>query len=251
MNDTETLVHSFVSTRLDYCNLLCLRLLRKQMKRLQGIQNNAACLDMNTGKYGHTIPILESFHWLPVDQLILYKVLLITYKCLCGLASPCLKDLLTIKTNRGLPSDYKVLVLVPRSNVMSYGDRAFYLMSYGDRAFYLMSYGDRAFYVVSLLFWKSLLSHIRLCPTVDQFKSQLKTYLSKKSVICKLNASLVLTNCIMSNVYLPICSQECYQFLMCYFNVFSASENHRTGIIQMCHYHYHSKQFVIKLNTSF
>ncbi len=42
------------------------------------------------------------------------------------------------------------------------------------------------------------------CQTVDQFKSHLRSYLLKKTVLCKLNALLVLVNYIMYNMYMLI-----------------------------------------------
>ncbi len=56
MGDTETTVHSFVSSRLDYCNSLYFGLPKKQIKRLQGMNDTAVCLVIVTGKYEHILP---------------------------------------------------------------------------------------------------------------------------------------------------------------------------------------------------
>ncbi len=61
--------------------------------------------------------------------------------------------------------------------------------------------------------WNLLPCNIRICETVDQFKSLLKTYLLK-SVLCKLNGLHVLANCIMSNVYMLIGNHDIYHFNM-------------------------------------
>ncbi len=53
MGATETLVHSFVSTRLDYFNSLDIGLPKKQIRTLQGLQNTVARLVNNTDKYDH------------------------------------------------------------------------------------------------------------------------------------------------------------------------------------------------------
>ncbi|KAL0147691.1 hypothetical protein M9458_057000, partial [Cirrhinus mrigala] len=37
-------------------------------------------------KYDHITPILKSLHWLPIRFCISYKILLLTYKALNGLA---------------------------------------------------------------------------------------------------------------------------------------------------------------------
>ena len=46
-----------------------------------------------TSKY-HISPILRSFHWLPVEQRIGYKILLLAYKFLNGLGPLYPSDLL-------------------------------------------------------------------------------------------------------------------------------------------------------------
>ncbi len=43
-NEMEMLVHAFISTRLDYCNVLCTCLNKCSMDRLQVVQNAAARL---------------------------------------------------------------------------------------------------------------------------------------------------------------------------------------------------------------
>ena len=59
----HTLVHAFVSSRLDYCNSL---LFNVGKERLQGIQNAAARLVTGSRKYDHIAPVLRSLHWLPI-----------------------------------------------------------------------------------------------------------------------------------------------------------------------------------------
>ena len=83
-NDTETLVHAFISSKLDFCNALLYGLPQCVIDKLQRVQNLAARLVTRTRKYEHITPVLMDLHWLPVEQRIKYKILLLTYKSLNG-----------------------------------------------------------------------------------------------------------------------------------------------------------------------
>ena len=73
----KTLIQSFISNRLDYCNAaLCGitdTLLRKQLK---AVQNAAARLLTRTGRREHISPVLRQLHWLPVSHRIDFKLAL-------------------------------------------------------------------------------------------------------------------------------------------------------------------------------
>ena len=47
------------------------------------------------GKREHITPILERLHWLPVEQRVIFKILLITYKASNNLAPTYLSDCIT------------------------------------------------------------------------------------------------------------------------------------------------------------
>ena len=50
--------------------------------KLQLIQNAAARVLTDTRKVDHITPVLRSLHWLPVDQRIDFKILLLVFKSL-------------------------------------------------------------------------------------------------------------------------------------------------------------------------
>ena len=157
----ETLVHAFVSTKLDYCNSLLPGLSQIQIQRLQYVQNSAARLLTGTRKYDSITPILKELHWLSVAERIHYRVLLLTFKLLNNLASFYLKELLTPYVPiRTLWSSNKGFLRVPRCN--------------------LKTYGDRVFSHIAPTLWNSLPEDMRTCKSLNTFNSQLKTFLFKR-----------------------------------------------------------------------
>ena len=86
MHTAQTLVHAFISRRLDYCNSLLVGAADCVIRKLQGVQNAAAWLITGTRKFDHITPILRDLHWLPVHQRIKYKIAMLVNKCLRGLA---------------------------------------------------------------------------------------------------------------------------------------------------------------------
>jgi len=90
-DDTKkTLVQSFVSCRLDYCNVLLFGISGGLIQRLQSVQNAAARLVTGAPRRDHITPVLRQLHWLPVKQRIDFKLAVLVYKSLHGLAPPYL-----------------------------------------------------------------------------------------------------------------------------------------------------------------
>ena len=96
--DMEILIHSFISSRIDYCNALFSSLNKKLFHHLQSIQNAAAKLLTRSNKYSHVTPLLHSINWLPVTYKIQFKILTITDRALHGQAPTYLSDLIHIHT---------------------------------------------------------------------------------------------------------------------------------------------------------
>ena len=88
----KTLVHAFISSRLNYCNSLLFGIGEGLVKKLQSVQNAAARFIMGIKKHDHITPVLRDLHWLPISKRIVFKVAILVYKSLHGLAPPYLAD---------------------------------------------------------------------------------------------------------------------------------------------------------------
>jgi len=91
----KTLVHAFVSSRLDYCNSLLYGIGEGLLTKLQTVLNAAAHVVTGTRKFDRVTLVLHQLHWLPVRQRITFKLVMITFKCLHGLPPSYLADVCT------------------------------------------------------------------------------------------------------------------------------------------------------------
>ena len=123
----ETLIHALISSRIDYENSLLYGLPRGQIDRLQKVQNIAARIITKQRKYDHITPVLKSLHWLRVEHRILYKLLMITFKAIHGIAPIYLSEIISVnEQKRSLRQKNRMKLLsVPRFNTATYGRRAF------------------------------------------------------------------------------------------------------------------------------
>ncbi len=157
VSDAEKLVHAFMTSRLDYCNALLGGCPASSINKLQIVQNAAARVLTRSRKYDHITPILQSLHWLPIKYRISYKILLLTYKALNGLAPAYLTSLLSrYNPSRSLRSQNSGLLVVPRIAKSTKG---------------------RAFSYLAPKLWNSLPDNVRGSDTLSLFKSRLKTHL--------------------------------------------------------------------------
>ena len=91
-----TLVQSIVISRLDYCNSVCIGLPMNKLQRLQLVQNSAARVICQNKRYTSITPIRYELHWMPINKLYQFKILLLTFKTLNGCAPEYLCDLLNV-----------------------------------------------------------------------------------------------------------------------------------------------------------
>jgi len=65
------------------------------LAKLQTIQNATVLVITGTRNFDHITPVLRDLHWLPVRQRISFKLAMMVYKCLHGLAPSYLVDVCT------------------------------------------------------------------------------------------------------------------------------------------------------------
>ena len=66
------------------------------------MQNAAALIIAKKRKNDHISPILQQLHWLPVEYRIMFKINLLTFKCLHDMAPIYLRELLHVYTPKRL-----------------------------------------------------------------------------------------------------------------------------------------------------
>ena len=140
--------------------MLLNRVSKKDLKRLQILQNKCARLICLKPKFEHATPLLNQLHWLPVSERIMYKTLLMVYKSMNGLSPQYIQDCLVVKTTS---SD----MMSTRSTGSTY-----FMLPIAKKCA-----GERAFSVAAPFLWNRLPEHIINAASLSIFKTSLKSYL--------------------------------------------------------------------------
>ena len=93
------------------------------------VQNAAARLIFQESRFCHITPLLKSLHWLPVKYRIVFKIILITFKAIHGLAPAYISELISVRdTGRYDFRSNDGLLLAPcrGKTLTTLGDRSFH-----------------------------------------------------------------------------------------------------------------------------
>ena len=156
------MIHTYVTSRLDNGNCLLYGISDHLLTKLQRVQNAAARLITKTKKHDLITALLIDLHWLPITikQRIEYKLLLLTFRSLHGLAVSYITYLLIrYEPTRALRSADAHLLEVPRCR--------------------LRTQGEKAFTIAAPRLWNNLPLAMHATDSLSSFKKQLKTFLFK------------------------------------------------------------------------
>ena len=148
---------ALVSSKLDYCNSLFHNMPKKDIARLQRVQNCLARVVTNAPRFSRSVPILKRLHWLPVKFRIHFKICAITFR--------------TLKENQ--PSYLADLLVRPKCSK--------YLRSTNSNRFVVpcikTKTGSRAFSISGPALWNALPVPIRNAKKILTFRKLLKSHL--------------------------------------------------------------------------
>ena len=155
------------------------------------MHNFSARLITGSYKYDHITPVLKSLHWLPVEQMIRYKIAVLGFKCVNGSAPGYLQNLVELYTSRRTlrSSNDKITLSIPKVRTF---------------------YGERSFRYHCAVEWNTFPYDIRSCESLDSkptfflqhIISQIVFYLLQWMMYCLLNVLTRYTEIDLSHINL-------------------------------------------------
>ena len=169
---TARLVNAFVTSKLDYCNSLYFKSGSKCIEKLQHIQNSAARLIKRIPRHERRsiTRVRKELHWLPIEQRIKFKILVLTFKALQNNAPDYICKLL--KPYVPSPGDQSREHRSEKKNLLD------------ERNARLKTVGDRAFEISAPHLWNHMPDHLRLIEKEELFRRELKTVLFLEAYNC-------------------------------------------------------------------
>ena len=154
----ERVINALVFSKLYYCSPVWSNTSKKNISKLQKVQNFACRIITGKRKFDHITPALRELRWLPVTSFLKYTLGVLAFKCVKGLAPSCVchrfktRDCVHDRNTR-----YKNNLNIPA---------------------YKSASGQRTFLYRATSFWNSLPCEIRGCDNLPIFKRHLKEFLS-------------------------------------------------------------------------
>ena len=163
-NDTTKIVMwALIISKLDYCNSQYIGSTKKDLQKLQRIQNMASQIIYQKRKYDSVTPCLMDLHWLRIQERVVYKVAVLMFRCIIEDTAPVyLKNLVHHHRN-------------------SRSLRSLELINLSTTQHKLSLVQNSSFASVGPRIWNDLPLYIKTASSLTVFKKLLKTYLFSKS----------------------------------------------------------------------
>ena len=151
------IINVLVLSKLYYCASVRGNTSKKNLDKLQKIQNFAARILSGTKKFQHIILILKELNWFPVHPNVKLRESVMTFKCVKSLAPSYLCD-----------------KFVKRSDIHSNETRNKDKLQI---SMFKSSSGQRTFHYRAVTSCNSMSEDLRKCESVDNFKKKLQVLL--------------------------------------------------------------------------
>ena len=163
-----TLVHAFVTSRLDFCNSIFYSLPDSLVTRVQTVQNATAKCLTGARKYDSATVARKALHWLPIRYRAKYKILLLAHKIVHDSDSVPVYLCISFSTTK-------------HSRTTRFNLANTLKTEYSAR---LVTVGGRSIYIAVRDLWNALPSVLRDNPSFQSYKRSLKTHLFKQAYCC-------------------------------------------------------------------
>ena len=160
LDAAKSLMHAYVTSRLDYANSLLLGVNKGLISKMQRVQNAAARVVTLTDRQSNSDVIIHSLHWLPIEKRIVFKVITILFKA-----------------KHNIAPGYLIELLPDFHNNSTYNLRSNELLMLSTLTRTTSSYWDKCFTIAAPKLWNCLPLHIKQCSELVGFKKLLKTHL--------------------------------------------------------------------------
>ena len=157
----KTVAQALISSRFDYANLILYGAPKYNISKLQRAQNVLARVVRRSHRRTSADALLHKLHWLPIEDRIVFKLALLTYKTLLIGSPSKLSTLLTMyRPPRTLHSSNCNLLCATRTKTVT---------------------GSRAFRCVASAIWNSLPADIKSACSIESFRTKPKTFLFRQT----------------------------------------------------------------------
>ena len=154
----ERVINALVFSKLYYCSPVWSNTSKKNISKLQKVQNFACRIITGKRKFDHITPVLRELRGLPVTSFLKYTLGVLAFKRVKGLAPSYLcRRFKTRASDHNRNTRYKNTL-----NILAYKSAS----------------GQRAFLYHATSFWNSLPCEIRECNNLPIFKRVLKEFLT-------------------------------------------------------------------------